>query len=227
MATFKTEVLSEVQGRLPALGDKKVAFGAQAYMKDIAPFLGVKTPERRKLFKEIFRDLPTPTSKELGETARALWKLREREYHYAACDLIDFFIESADKNFLKDHVEYLITQKSWWDTVDTLGSVAISPLTIRYPSISLMRSWNKSSNMWLNRAAIQHQRGRKTNTDIPLLLEFLDAHADESEFFIAKAIGWALRDLSRVNNSEVKKFLKAHPELNRVAVREAQKLGFN
>lgn len=227
MATFKTEVLSEVQGRLPALGDKKVAFGAQAYMKDIAPFLGVKTPERRKLFKEIFRDLPTPTSKELGETARALWKLREREYHYAACDLIDFFIESADKNFLKDHVEYLITQKSWWDTVDTLGSVAISPLTIKYPSISLMRSWNKSSNMWLNRAAIQHQRGRKTNTDIPLLLEFLDTHAGESEFFIAKAIGWALRDLSRVNNSEVKKFLKAHPELNRVAVREAQKLGFN
>jgi 3-methyladenine DNA glycosylase AlkD len=220
-------VLSEVQGRLPALGDKKVAFGAQAYMKDIAPFLGVKTPERRKLFKEIFKELPMPTSKELGETSRALWKLREREYHYAACDLIDFFLESADKSFLKDHVEYLITQKSWWDTVDTLGSVAISPLTIKYPSISLMRSWNKSSNMWLNRAAIQHQRGRKTNTDIPLLLEFLDAHADESEFFIAKAIGWALRDLSRVNNSAVKKFLKAHPELNRVAVREAQKLGFN
>jgi len=227
MATFKTQVLSEVQGRLPALGDRKVAFGAQAYMKNIAPFLGVKTPERRKLFKEIFRELPTPTSKELGETSRALWKLREREYHYAACDLIDFFIESADKNFLRDHVEYLITQKSWWDTVDTLGSVAVSPLTIKYPSISLMRSWNKSSNMWLNRAAIQHQRGRKHDTDIPLLLEFLDAHADESEFFIAKAIGWALRDLSRVNNSEVKKFLKAHPELNRVAVREAQKLGFN
>jgi 3-methyladenine DNA glycosylase AlkD len=227
VATFKVQVLSEVQGRLPALGDKKVAFGAQAYMKDIAPFLGVKTPERRKLFKEIYRELPMPTSKELGETARGLWKLREREYHYAACDLIDFFIESADKNFLKDHVEYLITQKSWWDTVDTLGSVAISPLTIKYPSVALMRSWNKSSNMWLNRAAIQHQRGRKTNTDIPLLLEFLDTHAGESEFFIAKAIGWALRDLSRVNNSEVKKFLKAHPELNRVAVREAQKLGFN
>jgi 3-methyladenine DNA glycosylase AlkD len=227
VATFKAQVLRDVQGRLPALGDKKVAFGAQAYMKDIAPFLGVKTTERRKLFKEIFKELPTPTSKELGETARALWKLREREYHYAACDLIDFFVESADKNFLKDHIEYLVTQKSWWDTVDTLGSVAISPLTIKYPSISLMRSWNKSSNMWLNRAAIQHQRGRKSETDIPLLLEILDYHSDQSEFFIAKAIGWALRDLSRVNNTEVKKFLKAHPELNRVAVREAQKLGFN
>mgnify|MGYP000381960850 FL=1 len=227
MATFSLAVLSEVQGRLPALGDKKVAFGAQAYMKDIAPFLGVKTPERRKLFKEIFRELPKPTSNELGKTARALWKLPEREYQYAACDLIDYFIESADKNFLKDHVQYLITQKSWWDTVDSLGSVAISPLTVKYPSVTLMRRWNKSPNIWLNRAAIQHQRGRKHNTDIPLLLEFLDAHADESEFFIAKAIGWALRDLSRVNNSEVKKFLKKHPDLNRVAVREALKLGFN
>ncbi len=227
MATFSLAVLSEVQGRLPALGDKKVAFGAQAYMKDIAPFLGVKTPERRKLFKEIFRELPKPTSNELGKTARALWKLPEREYQYAACDLIDYFIESADKNFLKDHVQYLITQKSWWDTVDSLGSVAISPLTVKYPSVTLMRRWNKSPNIWLNRAAIQHQRGRKHNTDIPLLLEFLDAHADESEFFIAKAVGWALRDLSRINNSEVKKFLKKHPDLNPVAVREALKLGFN
>jgi 3-methyladenine DNA glycosylase AlkD len=227
VATFNSALLSEVQGRLPALGDKKVAFGAQAYMKDIAPFLGVKTPERRKLFKEIFRELPKPTSNELGKTARALWKLPEREYQYAACDLIDYFIESADKNFLKDHVQYLITQKSWWDTVDSLGSVAISPLTVKYPSVTLMRRWNKSPNIWLNRAAIQHQRGRKHNTDIPLLLEFLDAHADESEFFIAKAVGWALRDLSRINNSEVKKFLKKHPDLNPVAVREALKLGFN
>jgi 3-methyladenine DNA glycosylase AlkD len=90
-----------------------------------------------------------------------------------------------------------------------------------------MRKWSKSSNIWLNRAAIQHQRGRKSETDIPLLLEILDYHANQSEFFIAKAIGWALRDLSRVNNLEVKKFLKEHPELDKVAVREALKLGFN
>jgi len=80
--------------------------------------------------------------------------------------------------------------------------------------------------MWLNRAAIQHQRGRKSETDIALLFEFMDDHAHESEFFIAKAIGWALRDLSRIDNSAVKKFLADHPELNRVAVREALKLGF-
>jgi 3-methyladenine DNA glycosylase AlkD len=80
--------------------------------------------------------------------------------------------------------------------------------------------------MWLVRASIQHQRGRKSEIDIPLLIEFMSRHSSESEFFIAKAIGWALRDLSRINNLEVKKFLEQHPELDRVAVREALKLGY-
>jgi 3-methyladenine DNA glycosylase AlkD len=227
VSAFKRSVLGELQDLLPPLGDSKVAFGAQAYMKGVAPFIGVKAPERRKVAKELAKKLPRPTSDELGKTARALWKLPEREYHYLACDLIEIFIDCADKTFLANHVEFLISHKSWWDSVDLLGSAAVSPLTLKYSSVTLMRKWSKSSNTWLNRAAIQHQRGRKSETDIPLLLEILDYHADQSEFFIAKAIGWALRDLSRVNNSAVKKFLKAHPELNRVAVREAQKLGFN
>ena len=226
MSAFKRIVLENLQERLPSLGDRKVAFGAQAYMKEIAPFIGIRAPERRKVAKELAKKLSPPTSDELGQTARALWKLPEREYHYLACDLIEIFIDSADKDFLADHIEFLISHKSWWDTVDLLGSDAVSPLTMKYPSVTLMRKWSNSSNMWLNRAAIQHQRGRKSETDIPLLLEFLDYHSDQSEFFIAKAIGWALRDLSRVNNLEVKKFLKEHPELDKVAVREALKLGF-
>ena len=227
MSAFKRIVLEELQDLLPSLGDPKVAFGAHAYMKGVAPFIGIRAPERRKVAKGLAKKLPPPTSDELGQTARALWKLPEREYHYLACDLIEIFIDRADKKFLADHVEFLISHKSWWDTVDLLGSDAVSPLTLKYQSVTLMRKWSKSSNIWLNRAAIQHQRGRKSETDIPLLLEFLDYHADQSEFFIAKAIGWALRDLSRVNNLEVKKFLKEHPELDKVAVREALKLGFN
>ena len=227
MSAFKRIVLNELQEVLPRLRNPEVAFGAQAYMKDISPFIGVRAPERRKIAKELAKKVPMPSSDELGQTARALWKLTEREYQYLACDLIEIFIECADKKFLAEHVEYLISHKSWWDTVDLLGSVAVSPLTLQYPSVTLMRKWSKSSNIWLNRAAIQHQRGRKSETDIPLLLEILDYHSNQSEFFVAKAIGWALRDLSRINNLEVKKFLKEHPELDKVAVREALKLGFN
>jgi 3-methyladenine DNA glycosylase AlkD len=226
MATFKSLTLDQIQSQFPEHRNARAAHGAHAYMKGIAPFIGIDAPGRRKILREIFKELPTPTSEELGTTARALWKLPEREYQYAASDLIDHFIDCADKNFLKDHVEYLIANKSWWDTVDSLGSTAVSPLTMKFQSVTLMRKWNKSSNMWLVRASIQHQRGRKSETDIPLLIEFMNRHSSESEFFIAKAIGWALRDLSRINNLEVKKFLEQHPELDRVAVREALKLGY-
>jgi 3-methyladenine DNA glycosylase AlkD len=193
-------------------------------MKDIAPFLGVMTLERRSLVKSILSELPVPTSDELAETVRALWKLEEREYQYVANDILGKYHMQLDKKFLADHCEYLIKTKSWWDTVDGLGSAVVSPLTMKYPSESLMRKWNKSSDIWLVRASIQHQRGRKFETDIDLLFELCAPHVADKEFFIAKAIGWALRDLSRIDNREVIRFLSEHPDLTSVAVREAKKL---
>jgi len=192
-------------------------------MKDIAPFIGVATPERRALVKKVAKALPMPTSDELGATARKLWKLDEREFQYAACDLIGIHWSQADKNFLADYVEDLIVSKSWWDTVDSLGSVAISPLTDKYGCEKLMEKWNKSSNIWLNRAAIQHQRGRKYETDVNLILKYCDDHSESQEFFIVKAIGWALRDISKIDPRTVRDFLKSHPDLGRVAVREAER----
>ena len=206
-----------------AMGDRKRAIGAQMYMKDVSPFIGVATPERRSLVKKIAKNLPVPTSDELAATTRKLWKLDEREFQYCANDLIGIHWKVADKNFLADHVEDLLISKSWWDTVDGLGSVAISPLTDKFGCEKLIARWNKSPNMWLNRAAIQHQRGRKFETDVELILQYCDDHSDSKEFFIVKAIGWALRDISRINPRAVRKFLKDHPDLGRVAVREAER----
>lgn len=221
--TYSSDFVGELSASLFKLSDRKRAIGAQAYMKDIAPFIGVATPERRALVKKIAKQSRTPTSAELAATARALWKLDEREFQYAASDLLDIHIEVAGKHFLEDHAEYLITHKSWWDTVDALGSVAVSPLTDKYGCEQLMEKWNKSSNMWLNRAAIQHQRGRRYEADVKLVLGYCDDHADSDEFFIVKAIGWALRDLAPIDPSAVQRFLKEHPDLGRVAVREAER----
>lgn len=220
---YASHFIKAIYPSLIDLGDHKRAIGAQAYMKDIAPFIGVATPERRALVKQIAKTLPMPTSVELGTTAQKLWKLDEREFHYVACDLIDIHWKVADKNFLADHVEDLIVSKSWWDTVDSLGSVAISPLTDKHGCEKLIAQWNKSSNMWLNRAAIQHQRGRKYETDVKLVLQYCDDHSDSKEFFIVKAIGWALRDIAKVDPRAVREFLKSHPDLRRVAVREAER----
>ena len=221
--TFASEFVSQISPAFISLGDHKRAIGAQAYMKDIAPFIGVTTPERRAAVKKAAKSMKVPTSDELGVTARKLWKLVEREFQYAANDLIDIHWKVADKDFLADHVEHLIVTKSWWDTVDGLGSVAISPLTDKYGCEKLIAKWNKSPNMWLNRAAIQHQRGRKYETDVKLILQYCDDHADSKEFFIVKAIGWALRDIAKINPRAVRDFLKSHPDLGGVAVREAER----
>ena len=221
--TYSKEFVAKLKPQLTALRNRTAAIGAQSYMKDIAPFLGVKTPERRSLVKKIAKELDLPTSDELAQTARALWKLDEREFHYAAFDLIQIHIDVANKKFLEDHVEYLITHKSWWDTVDGLGSAAVSPLTDKYGCEKLIEKWNKSENIWLIRSAIQHQRGRKFEADNKLILRYCHEHAESTEFFIVKAIGWALRDMAKVSPREVRNFLTEHPDLGRVAVREAER----
>ena len=221
--TYEARIVREVRKALTPLSDPVRAAGAQAYMKDIAPFLGVGAPERRAAIKPIFKSLVPATSNELGDAARALMKLREREYAYAACDLIQFHVRSADKNFLADHVEDLLTTKSWWDTVDGFGSAAVSPLTVTFPNKRLIERWIKSPNKWLVRAAIQHQRGRRSDTDVDYVLELCSRHADSREFFITKAVGWALRDIAAFNKPAVRSYLRAFPQLDRVSVREAER----
>ena len=221
--TYSSEFIEQLSPALYGMRNRTKGIGAQAYMKDVAVFFGVPTPQRRSTVKKIVKSMKVPTPKELAGTARALWRLDQREYQYAANDLIDIHISIADKNFLAEHGEYLITHKSWWDTVDGFGSVAVSPLTDKYGCERLIENWNRSENIWLIRSAIQHQRGRGYETDNKLILRYCHEHSDSDEFFIVKAIGWALRDMARVSPREVREFLTAHPELGRVAVREAER----
>lgn len=221
--TYSSEFVQHLQPQLFALANRTKAIGAQSYMQDIAPFLGVQTPERRSIVKMIAREMRIPSSEELASTARALWKLDEREFQYSASDLIAFHIASADRKFLESHVEFLITHKSWWDSVDSLGTAAVSPLTDKFGCEKLIEKWNKSENIWLIRSAIQHQRGRKFEADNKLILRYCHDHSNSQEFFIVKAIGWALRDMAKVSPREVRQFLKDHPDLGRVAVREAER----
>lgn len=220
---FQNQLLTEIKREFPKFRDSKRAEGAFNYMKGIAPFLGIDATTRRNILKKIFKALPEPTSDQLGKSALALMKLPEREYHYAAYDLIEYFVEFADASFLDKYAEKLITSTPWWDTVDGLGTAMISPLTILYPNKKLIEKWNRSENIWLIRSSIQHQRGRRKQTNVPYVLELCQRHAQSKEFFIVKAIGWALRDISRFNKHAVREFLKSNPDLGTVAVREANK----
>lgn len=117
MTTWKREVVAATEKVFRNQGNKTKAAGAFAYMKEIAPFLGISAPDRRRLTKTEWKKLRTPTSDELGDAALALMHLREREYHYAAYDLIETFIGATDEYFLAEHVEGLLLTTPWWDAV--------------------------------------------------------------------------------------------------------------
>lgn len=192
------------------------------YMKDVAPFLGIPTPDRREAQSAAWKALPEPDAGDVATIARSLWALPEREYQYAACDLLAREHRRLPGSVLADPVQALLTDRPWWDTVDSLGTAVITPLVQRHSEqVELMWAWWDSRDRWLVRAAIQHQRGLKERTDLDRLFTMCDRYATDREFFIAKAIGWALRDVTRWAPAAVHRFVDEHPDLSTVARREA------
>lgn len=200
------------------------AITIRAYMKDVSPFLGIKTPARRAAVNAVAAAQPAPSPEFLRAIVELLWAEPMREFQYAACDLLARYHRRLPAEFLADPVQQIITTKPWWDTVDALGTAVVSPLTAKHPElVDLMWQWCRSDDRWLIRAAIQHQRGRKADTDTALLFAMCEPHLEDSEFFVAKAIGWALRDTSRWYPQEVAGFVAANPHMSAVALREARR----
>ena len=221
MTTWADDVVARATTALSPLRDAERAIEMKRYMKDIAPFLGIAAPDRRAALKSAWKSIDRPTSTELGDAALALMSLEEREFHYASFDLIERHRRDADDLFLDLYVTELLTTNSWWDTVDGLVSAAVSPLCRVADQSVLIDGWSESGNIWLIRSAITHQRGWKADTNIPRILELCDRHWANREFFIAKGIGWAMRDIARMNPASITEFLDTHTAPNPVATREA------
>lgn len=218
------EWLSATQSALVPLADPERAEPMAAYMKDVAPFLGIPTPARRSALRNAWRSLPPLDVDDVAAISRRLWVTPEREYQYAACDLLARHARGLPGAFLAAPIESLVTDRAWWDTVDSLGSAVITPLVDRHPEqVDLMWQWWDSSDRWLVRAALQHQRGLKDRTDMARLLQMCDRYCDSREFFIAKAVGWALRDAAHIDPQAVRRFVDDHPGISRVASREAER----
>jgi 3-methyladenine DNA glycosylase AlkD len=214
---------------LEPLADPERAVPMAAYMRGQFPFLGIGTPTRTAALRAAWRDLPSPDDDELADAAAALWRLPEREYQYAACDLLGRWISRCGPGFLTGGpsgatVERLITSRSWWDSVDALRKVAVGPLVAAHPElVTVLRRWIDADDRWLVRSAIIHQLGYGARTDAELLFAFCARRATEREFFVAKAIGWALRTHARREPDAVRRFVADHPELTPLARREALK----
>ena len=192
------------------------------YMQDKFRFLGVRGASRTEIYKKYFPE--ARKSKAIDwDFIENCWKKEEREFQY----VVVYYLKAMQK-FLKrediSRLKYLIVTKSWWDTVDLLAKV-VGSLVIRIEGYDqIMLEWSKDSNIWLKRVAMLHQLSFKEKVDEGLLEKILLANLGDNEFFINKAVGWALRDYSKFNPEWVKEFIENNKmNMANLSLREASK----
>jgi len=200
------------------------AFAMSKYMKNNFPFFGIKTEDRRRIFKEIWKQNKNKVAENVREIALELYSKPEREFHYCA---IEILIKELKGNYKKEDIqliEKLILKNSWWDSVDTIAKNILGEYLLEFPSETknVIARFSKSDNMWLNRSAILFQLGYKQKTDADLLFSESLKQAHSKEFFIQKAIGWALREYAKSNPEAVKEFVKTS-NLKPLSTKEALK----
>ncbi len=193
------------------------------YMKNLFPYLGIKTPTRKELLIDFFKEYGLPEMSRLKQITLDLWDLPEREFQYVAIGLLRKFTKKWGEDFI-DLFEQLIITKSWWDSVDGLASWMVGEHFIRFPDIrdKYINRWMKSGNMWLQRTCLLFQLGYKEKTDAMLMKSIIIALNGSDEFFINKAIGWILREYSKTDAQTVMDFVENN-ELSPLSNREALK----
>ena len=205
---------------LQSVADPSRSAAMRAYMRNQFEFLGVGTPQRRAATKFLYASMKPWGPEELIDAARATWELNEREYQYAAIDLLAMHYDKFDPRHLPFLME-LVQSRSWWDTVDALASVIGKVLC---PWHDGMDQAIAHQNMWVRRIALLHQLGWRDKTDRDRLFSYTLMRAHEKEFFIQKAIGWALRDYARHAPQAVREFISAEKgSLSPLSYREANK----
>lgn len=198
------------------------AKGMRRYMREQFDFFGVKSPLRREITSPLFLANPPKDAAELEAVVNELWQQPFREVQYAACDYLYQYrnlLAARHQAFLR----HLIITRSWWDTVDTLATRSLGDLTLRYSSVrGSMDKWIRDPNLWIRRSALLYQLKFRDLTDWERLKSYCEISAKEEDFFIRKAIGWALREYAKVNPAEVKRFVGAS-DFSSLTVREALK----
>ena len=214
--------LADLLEELEAAKDPEKAGPMEAYMRHQFPFLGIAGPERNALYKKYF-----PSAKKTRiidwDFVDTCWEKEPREYQYVAAN----YLKAMQSYLTKDDLpklERLVVTKSWWDTVDILDRVVGSLVADHQELEEVILKWSLSDNIWLRRVAIDHQLLRKEKTDVRLMEKILLNNLDQTEFFINKAIGWALRNYSKTNPDWVARFIEKNKErMAELSIKEASK----
>ena len=194
------------------------------YMRGQFEFYGIKTKERRTLLKQAIASNEEEVVTNVRELTFQLYKLPQREFHLTANEIFD---KQLRKKYLKDDIvliERLITENSWWDTVDFIAKWVLGNYLTIYPDMveTTITRFSNVDNIWLNRSTIIFQLGYKHNTNEELLFKQCMAYKESNEFFIQKAIGWALREYGKTSPQSVLNFVNStslKPLSHREAIR--------
>ncbi|KXC06098.1 DNA alkylation repair protein [Microbacterium hominis] len=215
------ELADAIRADLRLSADPSRAAGQQAYMKSAMPFLGVRVPAARPLAHARARGIRDGVV--LQETALTLLDGAQfREERYAALALLALRPVKGDLAIVP-MIAHMVRTGQWWDITDELAH-RVADLLDAHPAEAtlLVRGWSVDDDLWMRRLAIIAQLGRRDRLDLDLLTDVIEQNADDPEFFIRKAIGWALRDAARTRPDEVRAFVATH-RLSPLSAREALK----
>lgn len=216
--------LKEIKGIFQEHANPTIAKGAKAYMLHQFEFYGIKTPLRRKLSKDFYKAYPIYNTKELKALIQLCFKEPQRELHYFAIELLGFHKKLWNVQTIT-LIEWILTHNSWWDSVDGTNTHVIGKYFQLFPELvpKITDKWNQSNNFWLQRMSILFQLTYRKQTNLALLTKYIENRQLEKEFFVRKAIGWALRAYTYTDPAWVISFVKKHPELSNLSKREALK----
>jgi len=213
----------DLKALLTRNANPKLAPAMAHYMRDQFAYLGIKSPKLAELLREHYRDHGVPPLADLDRIVRDLWALPAREFQYAATSLLGKLETKLPAVSIRT-MEFVMVTKSWWDTVDSVCTGTLAVHFKRHPKVKekYLAKWRNSKNFWLRRATILFQLNYKQDTDFPLMQDIIRENLGSKEFFINKAIGWTLRQYSRVDAAAVRKFVAETP-LHPLSRREALK----
>lgn len=202
--------------------DASHAAGAKAYLLNQFDFFGLTAPSRREITKPYFKK-GLPPFEQVEQIVHDCFAHPNREMQYAAIELLAAYKKEWNKNTIH-LIEYILTNKSWWDSVDHAATDLTGPYFRLFPAQikKVTGNWNRSSNFWLQRSSLMFQKAYKKDTDQLLLSKYILRLATSKEFFVQKAIGWILREYSSTNSEWVKTFVQSH-QLSTLSKREALK----
>ncbi len=220
-------LIGEIRSALRQAADPALAPAMQAYMKSTMPYLGVRVPVVRALTRDAESRCPPADLVALTATAGALWRAANyREERYAATALLDTRTARRLRSVgLLPLLEEMIRTGAWWDHVDEVSHRVGELLVLDRDAMTpVLRAWSGEQDRWIRRTSIIAQLGHKSATDLNLLAFVIEANLDDREFFVAKAVGWALREYAWTDPHWVRGFVAAHADrMAPLSRREARK----